>query len=678
MTASAGRLDQNHDVTYEMKLSMNVLNHLGINLYTNLPAVLSEAVANSWDADATRVEIDIDPVANTVTITDNGVGMTPEAINKRYLTVGYQRRQDADNPNGAVTARGRKVMGRKGIGKLSLFSIAKKIEVYSLAETDEGPIYSALELDLDVIMEHIREDGDTTYKPPPIPYDESIAPNDGSGTVLVLRDPRKDLRRTASHLRRRLARRFAVAARDFEIRVDGEAIGPADRDLAKRAQYLWVYGPEDYRKDIAKIAPAGARIKQNSGITPRGDQVQGWIGSALASTDLKPDGPNDESLNRIAILVRSKLAQEDVLEAAALGGMFTKYLSGEINADFLDDDLQADIATSSRQGIVEDDPRYEDLREFLTSQIRSIGTDWSKYRVEDGAAAAVRSVPAIDDWLKTLRGDTKKAAVGFVGRIYAASLDSESAVQLLSSGVIAFEQLQRSNRLSVIETTDDANLPALVAAFSSIDDIEAAQYYSIVSQRLQIIEKFEELTADNALEKVLQDYLFDHLWLLDPGWDRATVPIMEKSIAKLIKQGKQSDRVDIKYRTSGSAHVIVELKRAKRTVTTLELAAQIEKYRVPVLKELQRADPGVELQVVCVLGREPSDWANPGGRQTSKSILLAQNARIVLYQQLIANAKSSYAQYLEVNQGIGKVREILQRIEDQMTAAISAADGAVG
>ncbi len=32
---------------YSMSLSLNVLNHLGINLYSNVPAVLSEVVANA-------------------------------------------------------------------------------------------------------------------------------------------------------------------------------------------------------------------------------------------------------------------------------------------------------------------------------------------------------------------------------------------------------------------------------------------------------------------------------------------------------------------------------------------------------------------------------------------------------------------------------------------------------
>ena len=44
---------------FRMSIDFNVLNHLGINLYSNIPAVLSEAVANAYDADATRVNIDI-------------------------------------------------------------------------------------------------------------------------------------------------------------------------------------------------------------------------------------------------------------------------------------------------------------------------------------------------------------------------------------------------------------------------------------------------------------------------------------------------------------------------------------------------------------------------------------------------------------------------------------------
>ena len=37
---------------YYMTISLNVLNHMGLNLYSNTPSVLAEVIANSWDADA--------------------------------------------------------------------------------------------------------------------------------------------------------------------------------------------------------------------------------------------------------------------------------------------------------------------------------------------------------------------------------------------------------------------------------------------------------------------------------------------------------------------------------------------------------------------------------------------------------------------------------------------------
>ena len=42
---------------YEMTISLQIVEHLGLNLYSNTSAVISEAVANAWDADAKTVEI---------------------------------------------------------------------------------------------------------------------------------------------------------------------------------------------------------------------------------------------------------------------------------------------------------------------------------------------------------------------------------------------------------------------------------------------------------------------------------------------------------------------------------------------------------------------------------------------------------------------------------------------
>ena len=101
---------------YEMTISLQIVEHLGLNLYSNTSAVISEAVANAWDADAKTVEITLEK--DCITIKDDGCGMDTDDINNKYLTVGYQKRHLVP----ITPMLNRKVMGRKGIGKLRLSS----------------------------------------------------------------------------------------------------------------------------------------------------------------------------------------------------------------------------------------------------------------------------------------------------------------------------------------------------------------------------------------------------------------------------------------------------------------------------------------------------------------------------------------------------------------------------
>lgn len=116
------------DNKFTMSLSLNVLNHLGINLYSNIPAVLSEIVANSWDADASVVNISI--FDDQIIIEDNGCGMDANDINSKFLYVGHRKREISI----CSPKYKRKYMGRKGIGKLSMFSIAQEVDVISKKE----------------------------------------------------------------------------------------------------------------------------------------------------------------------------------------------------------------------------------------------------------------------------------------------------------------------------------------------------------------------------------------------------------------------------------------------------------------------------------------------------------------------------------------------------------------
>src|SRR5207245_735760 len=116
---------------YKLTLDLRVLDHLGIKLYSNAAAVLSEAVANAWDADAELGKVGIGQTR--ITIEDNGIGMDLKQVNDRFLSVGYDKRAE----EGETSGKGRPFMGRKGIGKLALFSIADEIEVQTRAGTEK-------------------------------------------------------------------------------------------------------------------------------------------------------------------------------------------------------------------------------------------------------------------------------------------------------------------------------------------------------------------------------------------------------------------------------------------------------------------------------------------------------------------------------------------------------------
>ena len=364
---------------YKMTLSLNVLNHLGLNLYSNTPAVLAEVIANAWDADAIKVRVDFDMREKKITISDNGHGMDIDDINNKFLYVGYEKRGNSSNFR---TLTGRKPMGRKGIGKLSLFSIANKIRVSSIKKGGEKESFS---MDAEKIKRAIQNEDPSSpqkYAPTPEPFNVEIAEH---GTVIEITELKKIrlTKATVNGLRKRIARRFGNFE-DFTIYINDKKVTFTDRDYFHKARFLFQYGDNDYAKYCKKLdvdEDTGQKMcfprphSFNSDGQPNENgkhKISGWIAIARRSNDL--DGSSDDdNLNKITIVVRGKVAQEDILQEYRLGGMITKYIYGEIHADFLDEDDQADIATSSRQKISEDDPRYVRSKRSLRKNSSTFG-----------------------------------------------------------------------------------------------------------------------------------------------------------------------------------------------------------------------------------------------------------------------------------------------------------------
>ncbi len=636
-----------------MKISLNVIEHLGINLYSNLSAVLSEIVANSWDADATEVRMNIDGT-NKVEIIDNGFGMNEEDINQKFLCVGYKKRDNGFTQ----TPKGRKVMGRKGIGKLSLFSIANKITIISKKEGEET--INALVMNAEDIRMAANEEQD--YEPIPLENNKLPKQIDNHGTIIILEELKRE-RIQRSNIRMNLARRFSIIGGecDFKVIVDDKEIGIEERNYFKKLDYIWYFG-EDSKKFLELCNENIESEKLDEHVNNY--QISGWIGNAKESGLLQDQ---NENLNKISILVRGKLAQEDILSEFRIGGLYTKFLIGEINADFLDEDGLEDIATSNRQKLKEDDPRYIALKDFLKKQLQAISNKRQKFKEKEGTEDARKYEP-IKKWYDSLDKDLQKRADKLFGKINQIVSDKGEKITLIKHGVLAFENMKMRHALDSLDKVNDENLEAFLEIFNGYKDIEASAYYTITSERLKIIQSLKEKAKNNEKERVLQEHIFDNLWLLDPSWERGTENAQMEEVIQLVSE-KESDkikqgRIDIHYRQTAKKHLIIELKKADVITTTPQIIEQLSKYENALRHQLKQLnEEHEEIECIFICGKLPSSWNDTTNKTREQKALKEMNIRVLTYDKLIEQSYNAYKEYMDRDQDNGRILKILKEID---------------
>ena len=647
---------------YEMTIDLNVLDHLGINLYSSTPPVLSEVVANSYDADATRVDIKIvDGNSSKIRISDNGEGMDIEDINRKYLHVGYRRRENDE----AVSKKfHRQVMGRKGLGKLSLLSIARCIEIHTKKESSEGEAFAIRLEDLQSCISK----GEKTYHPAEIGFKSELV--EGlSGTTVIITDIKRSVDRTEAYLRPRIAKRFSLRStkeNPFRVFLNDREITPSDRGYQDKVDFIWC--TESYREEIddrfrSKIQGTfDDQVGENYA-------MRGWIGTVQKPSQLKPGGVNN---NQISIFIRGKLAQEDILSSYGESGFYANYMVGEIHADFLDLDDQDDIATSNRQQINENDERFEALKKVLYSVLKQIQSEWSELRRKQAVDHATKGNKVLGKWYERLSPDERPIAQNIFHVIEKAEFDKEEDKKsLYKYGILAFEKLKiRGNLKELEEITDETAFQVLGRILQNVHDVEESLYYDIVQQRLQVIEELKRHIDSNEKERVIQEHLFDHLWLLDPSWDapiqgtgrkEERIQSAFKTIDAQLTEEQKKGRVDIRYQTVAGKHVIIELKRYKINYKydKYDAARQIEKYIEALrkcLKECGEDQPSIE--AVLVVGPDSLSDDLPAVNEELKN----KHARAVTYDQLITSAEEKYKKFLEASEKARRIEKLIESL----------------
>ena len=669
MSQTESKPKTEEETPYEMSLSLNVLNHLGLNLYSKVPAVLSEAVANAWDADAEDVNVSIEPEEERIEIVDDGHGMDLYDVNNRYLRVGYRRREDEERPN-RTPEHNRPVMGRKGIGKLSLFSIAETVEVYTTKDGEQH----AFRMVVDEIKQAIGEEepGNNAMQPQNyVPTRIDNFPDDHTeGTKIVLKDLKKRVHTAERALRKRLARRFSILGSeyDFTVRVNSEPIDITDRDYFHKIQFLWTLGDDryvDYCRD-AKLE----EHEHRSSTTETGYELEGWIGTVERPRDLVEDipgtGSETDDLNKISLMVRGKMAKADLMEDFNDSRIVTKYLVGEIHADFLDYDDEEDIATSNRENMVKDDPRYQELLEFIRSELNHIANRWGHLRNEQGSEEA-RKIGVIDMWYESLSPDNREQAKKLFGKINQMAVsDEDDRKELFKYGVLAFENLKYKQNLEQLDSTSTENVREVTRILDDLDDIESTRFHQTVTQRLRVIEKLQQKLENNALETVLQEHISEHPWLLDPSWERTAGADLMEEWVRIDFSDEDHDaagRIDLKHVRTAGKHVVIDFKRPEYTASQDELKSHAEQYREKLGSLLSRSgranDP---IEVVFVVGQPPEDDDEEDSVRRSDVSPDVDNARVQLYENLLESSRKAYEEYIRNRPEAGRVSRLLNEI----------------
>ncbi|MCD4780800.1 MAG: hypothetical protein K8S27_09680 [Candidatus Omnitrophica bacterium] len=240
------------------------------------------------------------------------------------------------------------------------------------------------------------------------------------------------------YLRRRLARRFSIIGKEykFNVSINKKGITVNDRDYFRAIEYLWTIGKNG--KSQIKNCPKLKKSNHIDGTINKAKKykIDGWVGTFEKQKNIE-DGNNS-----LVILARGKLIHEDILKDLKEAGLFTKYIIGEINANFVDINNKPDMATSDRQNLKEDDPRFIELKKYIQEKIlKTIQHDWVGWRRDNSTKQALEN-KTINSWYTSLSPDKQKYAKKLFGTIGSFPSDSiEEKKELYKHGILAFEKL---------------------------------------------------------------------------------------------------------------------------------------------------------------------------------------------------------------------------------------------
>ena len=549
----------------------NLVKHLGVQMYAGRPVpAIAELISNSWDADATVVDVRLplderwDPANDSqfITVSDDGNGMTWDMVRDAYLNVGRDRRKTEGRDRSPA---GRRLQGRKGVGKLAGFGIADTLEVQTIHQADDPDLEKRVLIWIRLDLSDI-----TKIESGPAPVrvvfagPVSEAPPEArksKGTTVTLRHLHERQARSSDRFQGSMARRFLLL-NNFQVRINGQ-------DLQDDLVTFQLRMPDD-----------GWTADKVQGCGP----VDYWIGFTE-----HPRQQNQGESNGVLIYTRGKVSQEETffdISGGVTGQHGLRYLVGKVRAEWLDAGIDSpDHIATPRDAIAWESPEGTALREWGQRLLRKCLSEWANFRSSLREQEVRKIDPEVQSRIENLAPAYKDAALRFVEKFKSVEMEPSEFKDIISWFLDALENATLRRIFQRLRDTDVADLQQLDDLLSKMEVRIAVTLLQIIEGNLAAIDTLERMHHEDAKERgLIAKHLERNPWLIDPTWmlnkaeARVATWIKNEFSLNRKRQAGDDDRVDFFCVSVGGTLHIVEIKRGAHIATTNDIL-QADKYR---------------------------------------------------------------------------------------------------
>ncbi|MEQ6167432.1 Shedu anti-phage system protein SduA domain-containing protein [Ekhidna sp. MALMAid0563] len=524
--------------------------------YRSVEEATKELVDNSYDADAENITIklpdDLDPTP-TIVIQDDGTGMKENEVRSEYLNIANSRTSRKGDHS---IKKGRKVKGRKGIGKFAGLMVASEMKIETRAV---GKITTL------TINKNDLAKANYDLEKIPLPIDVVDCNKLEHGTTITLSGLNQNLNYPNPERLKEILMRDYGRENDFSISINGSDIGVLDLQGKSFEQDIEL---ENGKKAKVQYTITNKPVK-NSGLAVRVN-------------------------NKIIGRPKNFLSDDDIIPKKLQNRVY-----GEIICDDLEEDITADFGA-----VIENSKLFENLSTHATEQLKVSVDEVFKTDMKMARARYQRKINKELEKLPEFKQPfAKKALYKTLEKFYGEAEDRINTV--ISVMVSAMEKDHYWDIILNIQESRNDDIEKFAESLSDFGLLEMSIISSQALNRLRFLDELNILIENpKSLESTIHKAFENNTWLLGDDYsvifsDQGLKSVIEKIANKVYKGESPDNRPDLLFgRTISRTLTLIEFKRPSFT-----LSRDTERQALEYRDELNQYFHNQKIEIILLGGK---------------------------------------------------------------------------